>query len=106
MCSTHRPQTPSPDYKRTLKKTTPDDPEYETLKRACHLRSAQRLVALCFANGGIYIKLGQHIGQLDHLLPDEYVHTMRTHLLDQCPVSDQQEVGGGVVDSMSLGDDV
>lgn len=29
-----------------------------------HTRSARRLQDLCFKNGGIYIKLGQHIGQL------------------------------------------
>lgn len=32
--------------------------------RACHQRSADKLLKLCFDNGGIYIKLGQHIGQL------------------------------------------
>lgn len=31
---------------------------------ACHQRSADKLLKLCFDNGGIYIKLGQHIGQL------------------------------------------
>lgn len=29
-----------------------------------YLRSAHKLKELCFKNGGIYIKLGQHIGQL------------------------------------------
>lgn len=52
------------DYKQTLRGGEPGDAEYEAAKRACHLRSAERLVKLCFANGGIYIKLGQHIGQL------------------------------------------
>lgn len=102
------PTTVLADYKRSLRVGEPGDAEYEAAKRACHLRSAERLVALCFANGGIYIKLGQHIGQLvrpstplsfhtpqhpqDHLLPDEYVHTMRQHLLDRCPLSDAHEV--------------
>ena len=30
----------------------------------CNQRGADRLLSLAFANGGIYIKLGQHIGQL------------------------------------------
>ncbi|GFH30167.1 ABC1 domain-containing protein, partial [Haematococcus lacustris] len=30
----------------------------------CHQRGAERLLQLCFANGGVYTKLGQHIGQL------------------------------------------
>jgi hypothetical protein len=118
---------------------------------ACHQRSADKLLKLCFDNGGIYIKLGQHIGQLvghgwwcrksvwraaaaaaatyaspsqhhprssqqqpylqhsqaelcqqlqqpcllllqDHLLPEEYVVTMREHMLDKCPVSSYAEV--------------
>ena len=41
--------------------------------RACHRRGASRLRDLCYANGGIYIKLGQHLATLDHLLPEEYV---------------------------------
>lgn len=35
----------------------------EALKK-CHERSAFKLQRLCFANGGIYIKLGQHVAQL------------------------------------------
>ena len=49
-------------------------------------------MALCFANGGVYVKLGQHVGQLDHLLPEEYVLTMRKHLLDRCPASPYDDV--------------
>ena len=33
-------------------------------KSACHLRSARKLVDVAFANGAIYIKAGQHVGQL------------------------------------------
>ncbi|PRW32844.1 ABC1 protein [Chlorella sorokiniana] len=64
----------------------------EEAKKGCHQRGADRLLAVCFANGGIYIKLGQHIGMLDHLLPSEYVHTMREHMLDRCPVSTYEQV--------------
>lgn len=38
--------------------------EREAALRACHLRGANRLLQLCFLNGGIYTKLGQHVGQL------------------------------------------
>ncbi|GMH41510.1 hypothetical protein BSKO_09420 [Bryopsis sp. KO-2023] len=58
----------------------------------CHIRGANRLVDLCFANGGIYIKLGQHVGQLDHLLPQAYVLTMRENLLDKCPLTSFQDI--------------
>ena len=36
----------------------------ETQRNACHARGAERLQRLCFANGGVYVKLGQHIAQL------------------------------------------
>ena len=49
----------------------------------CHERGANRLLDLCFANGGVYIKVAQHIGQLDHMLPSEYVTKMREHALDK-----------------------
>jgi aarF domain-containing kinase len=41
-----------------------DGPERAAVLHACHQRGADRLLKLCFDNGGIYIKLGQHIGQL------------------------------------------
>ena len=40
--------------------------------REAHARNAARLLALCVANGGLYVKLGQHVAQLDYLVPDEY----------------------------------
>ena len=32
-------------------------------------------------NGGVFIKVGQHIGALDYLLPEEYVNTMKVECL-------------------------
>lgn len=42
-----------------------------------HARGAARLLALCRVNGGVYVKLGQHIGSLEHLLPPEYPAGMK-----------------------------
>ncbi|EFN51969.1 hypothetical protein CHLNCDRAFT_32749 [Chlorella variabilis] len=78
------------DYQYSLRGL--EGEEREAAKRACHQRGANRLLACCFKNGGIYIKLGQHIGMLDHLLPAEYVETMREHMLDRCPVSTYEQV--------------
>ena len=47
------------DYKWSLRGLIGD--EYEKAQHKVHERSADRLQRLCFANGGIYIKLGQHI---------------------------------------------
>ncbi|KAK9917077.1 hypothetical protein WJX75_000654 [Coccomyxa subellipsoidea] len=82
--------TVAADYKWSLRGLVGD--QYEEAQHKVHERSAERLQRLCFANGGIYIKLGQHIAQLDHLLPEEYVLTMRRTMLDQCPVSSYEEV--------------
>jgi aarF domain-containing kinase len=53
------------DYKVSLSAVDDGDKvAHEQLLHACHQRSADKLLKLCFDNGGIYIKLGQHIGQL------------------------------------------
>jgi aarF domain-containing kinase len=56
------------DYKTALNAVPEDDGKarHQAL-HACHQRSADKLLKLCFDNGGIYIKLGQHIGQLVRL---------------------------------------
>ena len=59
-----------------------------------HLRSAKRLCELCCINGGCFIKVGQHIGSLEYLLPYEYVTTMRVLHSDapKSPVEDVYKV--------------
>lgn len=42
-----------------------------------HQRSAQRLRDVCSKNGGVFIKVGQHISSLEYLLPHEYTQTMK-----------------------------
>ncbi|KAH0454578.1 hypothetical protein IEQ34_016502 [Dendrobium chrysotoxum] len=66
--------------------------EWSKAKHEVHNRCALRLQELCFRNGGIYIKLGQHIGQLEYVVPQEYVHIMRTSMLKRCPFSSYDQV--------------
>ncbi|XP_015439695.1 PREDICTED: uncharacterized aarF domain-containing protein kinase 1 [Dufourea novaeangliae] len=66
-------------------------PEYESLKSKVHKYGAERLLELCCANKGVYIKVGQHIGALDYLLPPEYVSTMRV-LHSSAPQSSFKDV--------------
>lgn len=109
------------DYEYSLWGLPEGSIERENAKREVHTRSAHRLQELCFKNGGIYIKLGQHISQLvccscvislvavyqvygltavlygialfqEYLIPDEYVHVMRESLLNKCPVSSYDQV--------------
>lgn len=51
--------------------------EYFEAKSQAHQIGAEKLLKLCKANKGVYIKVGQHVGALDYLLPNEYVTTMR-----------------------------
>lgn len=46
---------------------------------------------LCCLNGGVFIKVGQHIGSLDYLLPKEYVNTLKV-LHDRAPESSKEEI--------------
>lgn len=52
------------DYQYSLSGLPEGSEERLKAKHEVHLRSASKLQELCFQNGGIYIKLGQHIGQL------------------------------------------
>ena len=49
------------------------------------------MLRLCELNGGTYIKVGQHLGALDYLIPSEYVSTMRV-LHNHCPQTDYKDV--------------
>ena len=101
-------------------------PSYEAAKSACHLRAADHLLKLCCANGGVFVKVGdmiltrgdvsgnyagvqvgQHIGALDYLLPEEYVDTMKVlhNRSPQMPLEDiysvlREELGREVYRNM------
>lgn len=51
--------------------------EYINVRSQAHKIGAEKLLELCKANKGVYIKVGQHVGALDYLIPNEYVATMR-----------------------------
>ncbi|KAL2940603.1 hypothetical protein RDABS01_022712 [Bienertia sinuspersici] len=80
------------DYEYSLLGIPEGSTEYLKMKHEVHLRGARKLQDLCFRNGGIYIKLGQHISQLEYLVPEEYVNTMRESMLNRCPVSSYDQV--------------
>eukprot|EP00127_Corallochytrium_limacisporum_P002949 Clim_evm38s143 gene=Clim_evmTU38s143 len=80
------------DYKWNLwRRGTDDKQKMSQLWHELHQRAAERLLALCRHNGGVYIKLGQHVGALDYLLPEEYVNTLRI-LHDEAPTDSWNEV--------------
>lgn len=53
------------------------------LTSTVHRRSAERLLAGCLANGGLYIKIGQGVSAINHILPAEYTDTLR-RLENEC----------------------
>ena len=80
------------DYQRTLYSTSYSDPEeYEEAKTKVHDRSAQTLLELCKKNGGCFTKVGQHIGALDYLLPEEYVSKFKV-LHSNAPKMDLDDI--------------
>ncbi|KAI5727074.1 hypothetical protein M8J76_013711 [Diaphorina citri] len=81
-------------YKKALyQKATPDptSEEYSNLKSKVHKEAAEQLLELCKMNKGVYIKVGQHIGALEYLLPKEYVETMKV-LHSKAPMSPMKDI--------------
>lgn len=64
------------DYKYNLWGIAEDSEEYNELIKPCHKRAAERLLAGCLANGGLYVKLGQGLVSMNHILPREYLETL------------------------------
>ncbi|KAL5635976.1 hypothetical protein ACGC1H_004698 [Rhizoctonia solani] len=70
------------DYKILFARSIPDDAKRTQAYASCHRRSAERVLHALQLNGGIYIKLGQHMSSIQ-VLPKEWTATMRP-LQDQC----------------------
>lgn len=78
-------------YKKTLDRKYQNDAEYQTALKNCHKRCADITLKALERNGGVFIKLGQHIGAMTYLLPPEWTDTM-IPLQDKCPESTVQEI--------------
>ncbi|XP_029682702.1 aarF domain-containing protein kinase 1 isoform X1 [Takifugu rubripes] len=79
------------DYLTAFKGVEYGTEDYVALRSKVHLRSAERLRDLCCANRGTFIKVGQHLGALDYLLPEEYTSTLKV-LHSQAPQSSMKEI--------------
>ncbi len=73
---------------RALAKLGNDDKGWED---DVHARAAKRLLLLCRTNGGCYIKVGQHLANLDHLLPPPYIKILHS-LFGDAPVTPYDDV--------------
>ncbi|KAF9268892.1 ABC1-domain-containing protein [Marasmius fiardii PR-910] len=78
------------DYKRSFSASYTSEDDRQLAYSQCHTRSAKRVLRALLANGGIYIKLGQHLSSVA-VLPKEWTATMRP-LQDQCHPTPYEEV--------------
>uniref|UniRef100_T1J4A6 ABC1 atypical kinase-like domain-containing protein n=1 Tax=Strigamia maritima TaxID=126957 RepID=T1J4A6_STRMM len=83
--------TISCDYWLTLRDLEEESDTYKVAIRKCHKRSAVTLRDGCLQNGGLYVKLGQGLSALNHILPDEYSKILQT-LHDRALVRQPHEV--------------
>ncbi|KAG8089989.1 hypothetical protein GUJ93_ZPchr0011g28896 [Zizania palustris] len=63
------------DYKYSLRGLAPGSADYRNKRSKVHLRSAKKLLKLCEANGGFYVKAGQFVSSLRQV-PKEYSSTL------------------------------
>lgn len=63
--------------------TTPETPEEYY---ALHRRAAEELLHVCLVNEGLYVKMGQGINAMSHVLPKEYMETLKVLLDNAKPV--------------------
>jgi aarF domain-containing kinase len=56
-----------------------------------HTKAAERILKLCTSNGGVFVKVGQHIASLEYLVPPEYCEVLKV-LHHRAPVSPLSEV--------------
>ncbi|KAH7888736.1 ABC1 family-domain-containing protein [Phlebopus sp. FC_14] len=78
------------DYKRTFAGSYASEEERLEAYSHCHMRSAKRVLKALLANGGVFIKLGQHMASLV-VLPKEWTSTMRP-LQDKCEPTPYDDV--------------
>lgn len=64
------------DYRSTLNGKYSSKAEEDEALRQCHLRSANRVLVALQSNGGLYVKLGQHMSSII-LLPVEWTTTLK-----------------------------
>ena len=60
-------------------------------KSRLNRKSAERLLNLCRENGGVYIKVGQHLANLDYIIPREYIEVLSS-LFNDAPQSNIDDV--------------
>ncbi|WBW71168.1 ABC1 kinase family protein, implicted in mitochondrial ergosterol and phospholipid homeostasis [Schizosaccharomyces osmophilus] len=79
------------DYKKILSSSYITEEERQTALSECHLRCAERSLKVFEDNGGIFIKIGQHLSAMNYIIPKEWTSTM-VKLQDRCPSTSIEDV--------------
>lgn len=66
-------------------------PNYNAMMSRIHQRAADSILYGCLHNGGSYIKLGQGLVSMSHILPREYIETLKA-LQDKCLARSDDEI--------------
>uniref|UniRef100_A0A0R3S2G2 ABC1 domain-containing protein n=1 Tax=Elaeophora elaphi TaxID=1147741 RepID=A0A0R3S2G2_9BILA len=95
------------DYKWTMWMCPDTNISYHQELSAAHVRSARKLLKLAENNGGVYIKVGQHLASLEYLLPVEYTDALCV-LHSRAPESRMAEVRQVLEEDLSarVGNDI
>lgn len=78
-------------YRNVLGKEFEDQHDRNKALSEAHTQAAKITLKALERNGGVYIKLGQHVSALTYLLPKEWTDTM-IPLQDRCPRSSIEEI--------------
>jgi len=65
------------EYKLRLQGIKPGTSEEEAAKTELHEKGADRLLYICQKHGGLYVKLGQYVASMDHILPKPYTEKLK-----------------------------
>lgn len=88
-------------YKNVLLADFPSEQARQLALNDAHYQAAHITLKALEKNGGIYIKLGQHVSALTYLLPKEWTETM-VPLQDRCPQSSLDEIETMFKDDMGV----
>lgn len=89
------------NYKKVLRKTFIDKELRNIELERCHKKCALITLHALQTNGGIFIKLGQHIGAMTYLLPRQWTETM-IPLQDHCPESSFSNIQEMFIEDMGI----
>jgi aarF domain-containing kinase len=73
--------TISADYSWSLWGLEEGTKEYEDAVHPLHQRAADRILDACLRNGGLFIRLNEELMLHNHILPKEYVETLKVSVL-------------------------